>query len=81
MNNVKMPDITLAQVLAAVAFLVGQAVAWGWVDNDTGQWVISLASTILSAGWQVADSIIRHGRSKVVAAAVAQGASVRSTRV
>lgn len=82
MNTLKMPDITLAQILAALAWVVGQIVAMGFVDNDTGQLVLQVGTTVLSAVWFVADAIIRHGRSKVAVAAVVQGhPPVKSTRV
>jgi hypothetical protein len=80
--NISLPDITLAQVLAAVTWLVSQVVAWGWIDNATGQWVLSLAGTLLPGLWMIGDAIIRHGRSTGIGAQLAQqGAAVKQTRV
>lgn len=68
-GGLKTPDITQAQILSALTWFAGQAVAIGLVDNDTAQWVLQLTTTALTAGWVLADSVIRHGRAKAVAAA------------
>lgn len=80
MNNITLPDITLAQITAAVTWVVTQFVAWGWVDNDQAKWMLSLAGMVLPAIWMVADAIIRHGRSKIAAAAVSSGTGATITR-
>jgi hypothetical protein len=63
---VKLPDITLAQVLAALTFVAGQAVTMGVADAETTKLVLSAAITIVTAAWTIADSIIRHGRSRAM---------------
>lgn len=73
--NFKFPSITLAQLVAAVTFVVGQIVTWGWVDNDTGQWVLSIVIAGLTMSWQLADAFLRGKRAMAVAhAAAATGA-------
>jgi hypothetical protein len=59
-----MPDVTPAQLLAVITFAVAQAVAWGWVNNDTGQLVISIAGTVIAAAWKIADMFIRRARNQ-----------------
>lgn len=63
-----MPDVTPAQVLAFVQWIVSQAVAYGWLDTRFSQVVLSAASTIVAFGWTWADAHIRHGRAQALAA-------------
>lgn len=63
-----MPDVTPAQVLAFVQWIVAQAVAYGYLDTRFSQIVLSAASTIVAFGWTWADAHIRHGRAQAVAA-------------
>lgn len=62
----KMPDITLAQLTAALTWVVAQAVASGLVDNSQAQLILQIGSTGLSAVWVIADAIIRNGRSRAL---------------
>lgn len=64
----KTPDLTPAQLVSAAVFLVAQAVAWGWIGNDDGQKIVSLAGTVIPAVWMVVDALIRSARNKRVAA-------------
>lgn len=64
----KTPDLTPAQLLAFVTWAVAQLVAFGVVDDETRQIMLSGAGTILPAVWAFADAIIRHGRSRAIAA-------------
>jgi len=71
-TNLRVPDITLAQILSGIAWIVGQGVAMGAIDSNTSKFILSLATTIVSAAWVIADSVIRHGRATgPVAAAIA----------
>lgn len=63
-----MPDVTPAQVIAFVQWIVAQAVAYGWLDTRFSQIVLSAASTIVAFAWTWADAHIRNGRAKAVAA-------------
>jgi hypothetical protein len=63
-----MPAITPAQVLAFVTFIVGNAVAFGWVDQAREQTLISAGSTIIAVALKLADSYLRGQRAKAVAA-------------
>lgn len=64
----RMPDVTPAQFAAIATFIVTQLVAWDWIDNDTGQILISVGGIILAAAWKIADALIRNGRAKALAA-------------
>lgn len=66
MNGIAMPDITLAQITAAVTWLVGQLVVMGLVDNDTSAVVLQVTLTAVSAVWVIADAVIRNGRSRAL---------------
>jgi hypothetical protein len=57
------PDITPAQILAAVAAVASQAVAWGVMTQGTSAQLVSIAGIILPAVWAIVDSVIRHGRA------------------
>jgi hypothetical protein len=83
MTSIKLPDITLAQILAGVSFIVGQAVTMGLADSETSKFILSLATTVITAAWVVGDAVIRHGRSKIAAAAITAGTAppVSNTRV
>jgi hypothetical protein len=57
------PDITAAQVLAAVTAIAAQAVAWGVMTAGTSALLVSIAGTVLPAVWAIVDAVIRHGRA------------------
>lgn len=61
-----MPDITPAQLLALLTFVVSQIVAWGFVSNDAGQRLISVGGIILPAVWKAADAYLRGQRVKAI---------------
>jgi len=63
-----MPDLTPAQLVAALTWVVAQAVAFGWLDTRYSQVILSVGSTVIVAAWKIADAIIRNGRAKAVAA-------------
>lgn len=62
------PDITKAQIASVLTFVVGQAVAWGWLSSSRSQLVVSIGSAALAGVWKFADAWIRNGRSKAAAA-------------
>ena len=66
MPTLKTPDITQAQLLAALQWVVGQAVIMGLVDNDTSTLVLQIGNTAVSAVWVIADALIRNGRSRAL---------------
>lgn len=69
----KMPDVTLAQVLAVFSWGVAQLVAYGVLDSLKSQLVLSAGATILAAVWKLVDAWIRSSRNQVRAAAIASG--------
>lgn len=77
MENLKTPDITPAQVIAAITFIVAQIVARGLMDNETGQLVVQIAGAVVPVAWMVADAIIRHGRAN--AKATVEAAKLHTT--
>lgn len=64
-----MPDITPAQILAAVTAVVAQLVNAQLIDGRTQHLIVGLAGIIVPAAWMLADAIIRHGRSRALAPA------------
>jgi hypothetical protein len=60
------PDITPAQILAAVAAVCGLLVANGVIDNRTEKLITGIAAIVLPLAWVIADAIIRHGRSRAL---------------
>lgn len=58
------PDVTPAQIGALLVVLVGQLVAWGWVNNDNAQWIISIGSFVIAAVWKAADAYLRGKRNQ-----------------
>jgi hypothetical protein len=62
-----MPDLTPAQLVAALTWVVSQAVAFKVLDTQTSQLVLSVGSTAIVAAWKIADAIIRQGRAKALA--------------
>lgn len=67
-GNLKTPDITVAQMIAAVSWVIAQALAMGVIDKDQSQLFLQIASTGIAAAWVIADAIIRQGRAKAAAA-------------
>lgn len=65
-RKIGLPDITLAQVAAAITWIAGQVVIMGVADENTTKAVLSIALTVLSATWMVGDAIIRNGRSRAL---------------
>ena len=59
----KFPDITQAQILAALTWISTQAVAAGWVNNDQAQHWLQVGSTILAAVWVLGDALLRGFRN------------------
>lgn len=58
-----MPDITAAQIIAALTWVAAQAVAAGWVNNDDAQHWLQLGSTIVTAVWIIGDALLRGARN------------------
>lgn len=67
-NGAKTPDITAIQILAALTWVVSQAVAYGWLDHGPDQRTLSGAATVLAVGISWADSHLRGKRALAHAA-------------
>ena len=61
-----MPDITPAQIGALLTAIVSQVVAWGWIDNNEGQRIVSVGGFVLAMVWKIADAYLRGQRVKAV---------------
>jgi len=66
MPEIKMPDVTLAQLLAAFTWVVGTLVNMGVTDNETSKVVLEIGLTVIAAAWKIGDAIIRNGRSRAL---------------
>ena len=62
-----MPSITPVQIKAALAFVISQAVAFGWLDTHRSQLLLSIGGTVIAAVWPLADAYLRAQRAKAVA--------------
>lgn len=64
------PDITKAQVVSAATALLGAIIILFKLDLTDAQRaaLVTIIGVVVPAAWQIADAIIRHGRSKAVAA-------------
>lgn len=69
-----MPDITKAQIGAALVWVVSQAVAYGWIKHGPDQQTLSGAATVLAVGIAWADAHLRGKRVDAHAAVVAANA-------
>lgn len=65
--------VTLAQVLAAIGFIVGQAVAYGWLDTIKSQLVLSAATAIATAAWALGDALIQSSHVQARALVITSG--------
>lgn len=63
----KTPVVTQAQIAAVITFIVTQIVAFGWVDNDQAQVLISAGGTLVAVAWKLADAFLRGSRAKAAA--------------
>jgi hypothetical protein len=61
------PDITWAQVLAAVTAVVGLFVTQNYIDQRLAQLITGIASIVGPLVWVAADAVIRHGRARAFA--------------
>lgn len=59
----KTPDITPAQIISAVLFVVGQLVAFGLLSQGDGQLAASIATTVVPVVWTISDMLIRRSRA------------------
>lgn len=64
----KMPDITPAQIVAAVGSAGAEAVAYKLLSPGAEQLVVSIAGIVVPGVLMVGDAVIRHGRSKIAVA-------------
>lgn len=71
------PAITPAQILSAIAALLGLLVALTLVDDDTSQAILAAASTFVPSAFALADAIIRAARAR----AIGDGAIVRGGKL
>lgn len=65
-----MPDLTPAQIVAALGAVGAQAVAYKLLAGGTEQLVVSVAGIVVPAAFMIGDAIIRHGRAKISVAQI-----------
>lgn len=61
-----MPNVTPAQIVAIVGWIVAQLIAYGVLDVRYEQLALSIGATLLAGALKIADAIIRHGRSRAL---------------
>lgn len=61
-----MPNVTPAQIVAIVGWIVAQLIAYGVLDIRYQQVALSIGATLLAGALKIADAIIRHGRSRAL---------------
>ena len=59
----KTPSITEAQIAALLTFVVGQVVAWGFLDMQRARTLVSVGSIIVATAWKLADAYLRAHRA------------------
>jgi hypothetical protein len=62
-----MPKITPAPIVAVLTFVASQAVAWGWINNDAGQRLVSAGGTLIALVLPIVEAYLRGERAKAVA--------------
>lgn len=73
----KTPDLTPAQLVTGLATLVSAVLVLFklHLTDESRAALLTALGVIVPVAWQIADSIIRHGRSNVVAAQHYQAAA------
>lgn len=61
-----LPDITVAQIVALITAILGLVVSQGLITNNTEKIIVGIASIAVPMVLAIADSIIRHGRSRAL---------------
>ena len=64
----KTPDLTQAQLLAALTWVASQAVANAWIDPGTGKTIVQIGGVVIAAVWILGDTLLRQARNKRLAA-------------
>jgi len=75
LSQFNMPDITVAQIAGVLGWIAAQLVAFGLLDAQKSQVLVSGGATIIAAVLKLSDALIRNGRAKVAAAAVVSEAA------
>jgi|KBSMisStandDraft_5_1062788.scaffolds.fasta_scaffold22502_6 hypothetical protein len=65
--NGKRPDITAAQVISVLTWIITQAVSVGWVNNDQAQHWLQVGSSVIAAAWIIGDALLRGSRNVAAA--------------
>ena len=64
----KLPDITQAQIISALGWIVAQAVGMGLIDSTTEKLALQIGASVIALGWMVGDALLRGRRAQAVAA-------------
>jgi hypothetical protein len=65
---VKAPPITPAQIIAAIAAILGLLVSLTVIDDETSKAILAAASTLVPIVYVIADALIRNGQARAIAA-------------
>jgi hypothetical protein len=76
LGNFKMPDITPAQISGVLGWIAAQAVAFGLIDTQRSQLLVSGGATIIATALKLSDALIRNGRAKIAVAQITGAAPV-----
>lgn len=60
------PDITPAQIVAAITAILTQLVNYGLLSGASEHLIVGLAGIVVPGLLVLADAIIRHGRSRAL---------------
>lgn len=76
----KTPDITPAQLVAAIVAVCTQLVNFGLLTGRTEHLIVGLAGIVIPFGWIAADALIRHGRSRALTPTASATVQVQPTQ-
>jgi hypothetical protein len=70
LSKLNMPDITAAQIAGVLGWIAAQAVAFGLIDTQRSQLLVSGGATIIATALKLSDALIRNGRAKIAVASI-----------
>lgn len=71
MGDITWPAISKGQIIIALGWILAQAVSMNLIDSKTSEALLALGSSVVAFAWFIADSYVRNGRNKAIAAHLA----------